>query len=209
MPLLPNLLIDASAWTNNTYTIWGYLRPKSNASSTVVRIAQLDPAQYASQGEFNTWAYSACSAAAMTEVLNAYGGQYRIRDVLSVESSLTIPGSSPPESAITPQLGLTAEVGIAQTIQHFNFTTTWGDHWTLNQVLSAANSGAPVIVSWPPDRYAGGHIVVVIGSDSGSVIIADSSSWNRHVLPIAQFLQWWGGFAAVSTPFGASTPTSS
>jgi hypothetical protein len=207
MPLLPSLLVDTSAWNqagdpqhSNTYIVWGYLRPKASASSSLVRIPQLDPAQYASQVEWSTWAYSACSAAAMTEVLNAYGGEYRIHDVLSVERSLTIPGSSPPEPYITPQLGLTAEAGIAATMQRFGFTTTWGDHWTLAHVLAVANSGTPVIVSWPPSRYAGGHIVVVTGGDSQSVTIADSSSWNRHVLAVAQFLQWWGGFAAVTTP---------
>jgi hypothetical protein len=201
MPLLPSLLVDTSAWNHaDTYIVWGYLRPKASASSSVVRISQLDPAQYASQQEWRTWAYSACSAAAMTEVLNAYGGQYRIHNVLSVERSLTIPGSSPPEPYITPQLGLTAEAGIAATMQHFGFTTTWGDHWTLAHVLAVANSGTPVIVSWPPSRYAGGHIVVVTGGDSQSITIADSSSWDRHVLSVPQFLQWWGGFAAVATP---------
>jgi hypothetical protein len=214
MPLLPNLLVDTSAWNHtgnpqqsNTYIVWGYLRAKSSASSTVVRISQLDPAQYGSQQEWSTWAYSACSAAAMTEVLNAYGGQYRIHDVLSVERSLTIPGSSPPEPYITPQLGLTTEAGIAETMQRFGFKTTWSDHWTLKQVLITATSGTPVIVSWPPDRYAGGHIVVVTGGDSGSILIADSSSWNRHVLSVAQFLHWWGGFAAVATPLSAPAPT--
>ncbi|HEU5376256.1 MAG TPA: CHAP domain-containing protein [Ktedonobacteraceae bacterium] len=208
MPLLPSLLVDTSRWNHigdpqnsNIYTVWGYLRPRSNASSTVTRISQLDPAQYASHDEFTIWAYSACSAAAMTEVLNAYGGQYRIHDVLSVESVLTIPGSSPPEPYITPQLGLTSEAGIAETMQRFHFKTTWSDHWTLHQILNVANSGTPVIVSWPPDRYAGGHLVVVVGGDSGSIRIADSSSWNRHTLSVAQFMQWWGGFAAVSTPF--------
>lgn len=201
MPLLPNLLVDTSAWNHsNTYTVWGYLRPKSGASSSVVRISQLDPAQYASQQEWSTWAYSACSAATMTEVLNAYGSQYRIHDILSVEHALMITGSSPPVPVITPEQGLTTEAGIAATMQRFGFTTTWGDHWTFDQVVMTANRGTPVIVSWPPDRYAGGHIVVVVGGDSTSILIADSSSWNRHVLSAAQFMQWWGGFAAVSTP---------
>lgn len=200
MPLLPSLLVDTSKWTESPYTVWGYLRPKSNAASNVVRLSQLDPAQYVSQDEFTTWAYSACSAAAMTEVLNAYGGQYRIHDILSVEHSLMIPGSSPPEPYITPQLGLTAEAGIAATMQQFHFSTTWSDHWTLAHLLAVANSGTPVIVSWPPDRYAGGHLVVVIGGDSTSVRIADSSRWNRQTVSDAQFLQWWDGFAAVSTP---------
>lgn len=216
MPLLPNLLVDTSAWNHvgdpqhsNTYTVWGYLRPKSDASSLVVRISQFDPAQYGTPDEWNTWAKSACSAAAMTEVLNAYGGQYRIQDVLTVESSLTIPGSSPPEPSITPQRGLTAEAAIAATLQRFDFKTTWGDHFTLDQMLIAANSGTPVIVSWPPDRYARGHIAVVTGGDSGSVFIADSSRWNRHVLSVAQFIQWWGGFAAVATPESIPAPTPS
>jgi hypothetical protein len=211
MPLLPNLLVDASRWNahGNRYTVWGYLRPRSNVSSNVVRISQLDPAQYASYEEFTTWAYSACSAAAMTEVVNAYGGHSRIHDILSVERSLFIPGSSPPMAYITPQLGLTAEAGIAETLRRFGFTTTWGDHWTLAHVLALANSGTPVIVSWPPDRYAGGHLVVVAGGDSRSILIADSSGWNRHVLSVAQFMQWWAGFAAVPIPASSSSPAGS
>ncbi len=209
MPLLPGLLVDTSAWSNNNYVVWGYLRPASNASQSLRRISQLDPAQYASTSEFNTWAYSACSTAAMTEVLNAYGFQLHLQDVLDVERLLTIPGSSPPEPYITPQLGLTAEAGIAATMQRFGFTTTWSDTNTLAHIKRAANSGTPVIVSWPPARYAGGHIVVVIGGDTTSVFLADSSSWNRHVLTNAQFLRWWGGFAAISTPMNVpmSTPS--
>ena len=37
-----------------------------NASHTLLRISQLDPSQYNSSAEYNTWAYSACSAASMT-----------------------------------------------------------------------------------------------------------------------------------------------
>ena len=59
-----------------------------NASQRLVRISQLDPNQYSSTGEYNTWAYSACSAASMTEVFNAYGHHYRITDILKVEAQL-------------------------------------------------------------------------------------------------------------------------
>jgi hypothetical protein len=194
MPLLPNLTVDTSAWTGH-FIVWGYLRPRvatqGNASARLVRISQLDPAQYSSQSEYHLWAYSACSAAAMTEMLNAYGFHLRIHDVLQVEHDL---------GYITPQLGLTADQGIAITMQHFGLTTRWGEHWMLAQVLSAANAGTPVIVSWPPARYPGGHLVVVLGGDSSTIEIADSSSWDRHVLSVAQFMQWWAGFAAVSTP---------
>lgn len=190
MPLLPDLTIDTSEW-GSVYIVWGYLRPLVNASARLVRISQLDPGQYGSANEAATWAYSACSTAAMTEVLNAYGLRLRIHDVLQVESSL---------GYITPQLGLTDEAGIAATVKRFGFQTTWGDHFTLAQVIAHANAGTPVIVSWPPARYDGGHIVVVTGGNSQDVFLADSSSWNRTRLSHAQFLRWWAGFAAVVTP---------
>lgn len=162
-----------------------------DASRTLLRLSQLDRNQYASQSEYNTWAYSACSTASLTEVFNAYGRHYRITDVLKVESAL---------GEITPQLGLTENIGIANTAARFGFLTTWGNDWTLAQVKSYANAGHPVIVGWPPSLYDGGHIVVVTGGDATTVYLADSSLWNRQALSNTQFLQWWGGFAAVVTP---------
>lgn len=162
-----------------------------NASKTLVRLSQLDPHQYTSQAEFDTWAYSACSAASMTEVFNAYGRHYHIDDVLKVETAI---------GEITPQLGLLEDIGVARTAAHFGFTTAWGDDWTLKRVLNNANSGHPVIVGWPPDRYTDGHIVVVTGGDDDMVYLADSSLWNRHAISRTQFMQWWGGFAAVALP---------
>jgi Peptidase_C39 like family len=162
-----------------------------NASQQLVRISQLDPAQYNSPEEYNTWAYSACSAASMTEVFNAYGHQYRVTDILNVEAQI---------GEITPALGLVRPEGVEHTAAQFGFKTTWGNAWSLDQVIEAANRGNPVIVSFPPDRYDGGHILVVTGGNSTTVYLADSSGWNRHSLSIAQFLQWWEGFAAVVTP---------
>ena len=162
-----------------------------NVSQQLMRISQLDPVQYSSNAEWSTWAYSACSTAAMTEVFDAYGRNFRITDVLRVEAQI---------GAITPQMGLLDPSGIQQTATQFGFRTTWGNSWTLDQVISTANSGKPVIVGFPPDRYAGGHLLVVIGGDSTSVYLADSSLWNHRVLTREQFLQWWAGYAAVVTP---------
>jgi hypothetical protein len=162
-----------------------------NASQQLVRISQLDPNQYSSSDEYNAWAYSACSAASMTEVFNAYGPHYRITDILKVEAQL---------GEITPALGLVRPEGIEHTAAQFGFKTTWGNAWTLDRVINTANQGMPVIVSFPPDRYDGGHILVVTGGDSSLVYLADSSLWNRHSLTRGQFLQWWEGFAAVVTP---------
>ena len=163
----------------------------SNASQQLMRISQLDPGQYSSQSEFSTWAYSACSTAAMTEVFNAYGNNFRITDILQVEARI---------GEITPEEGLLRPEGIANTAAQFGFKTDWGNSWTLDQVIARANAGNPVIVSFPPDRYAGGHLLVVTGGDSEMVYLADSSLWNRRSLTRAQFLQWWEGYAAVVTP---------
>jgi Peptidase_C39 like family len=162
-----------------------------NASQQLARISQLDPAQYSSSEEYNIWAYSACSAASMTEVFNAYGHQYRITDILNVEAKI---------GEITPSQGLLRPVGIEHTAAQFGFKTTWGNAWSLDQVIETANRGNPVIVSFPPDRYDGGHLLVVTGGNSTTVYLADSSGWNRRSLSSGQFLQWWEGFAAVVTP---------
>lgn len=162
-----------------------------NASQQLVRISQLDPAQYNSPEEYNTWAYSACSAASMTEVFNAYGHLYRVTDILNVEAQI---------GEITPALGLLRPEGVEHTATQFGFKTTWGNAWSLDQVIETANRGNPVIVSFPPDRYDGGHILVVTGGNGTTVYLTDTSGWNRHSLSRVQFLQWWEGFAAVVTP---------
>jgi peptidase C39-like protein len=165
--------------------------PQFNATQSLVRLGQVDSAQYASNQEFTTWAYSACSTAAMTEVFNAYGRHYRVTDILKVEAQI---------GEITPQLGLLEEVGIQRTAAQFGFKTTWGHNLSLDQVIDIANHGRPVIVSFPPDRYAGGHLLVVTGGNSSIVKLADSSLRNYHSLSRTQFLQWWEGFYAIVTP---------
>jgi Peptidase_C39 like family len=165
--------------------------PYIGASRALVRLSQLDPAQYNSAAEYNTWAYSACSAAALTEVINSYGHHYRVTDILKVESQI---------GEITPQEGLLEDVGIQRTAARFNFSTAWGHNLSLNNIIGIANHGRPVIVSFPPDRYAGGHLLVVIGGNSNYVYLADSSLYNRHSLTRAQFMNWWEGFSAILAP---------
>jgi hypothetical protein len=165
--------------------------PQLDASRSLVRLSQLDPTQYTSNQEFTTWAYSACSTTSLTEVLNAYGRHVRITDVLKVEAGI---------GEITPQLGLLDEAGIQKTAAQFGFKTTWGHNLSLDQIISIANQGRPVIVSFPPDRYAGGHLLVVTGGNSSIVKLADSSLWDRQSLSRSQFMQWWEGFYAIVTP---------
>lgn len=165
---------------------------KYNVSKSLVRLGQLDPNQYATPAEYSIWAYSACSTASMTEVFNAYGRNYRITDVLKVESGI---------HEITPDLGLLEDIGVSRTAAKFGFKTTWGDsNFSLDQVIKAANSGTPVIVSFPPNRYPDGHLLVVVGGNSSTVFTADSSYYNHKSFSRSQFLKYWGGFYAIATP---------
>ncbi|HVB25230.1 MAG TPA: cysteine peptidase family C39 domain-containing protein [Ktedonobacteraceae bacterium] len=183
-----NLTEPASISSNNSST---QIQAHYQASQALVRVGQVDPAQYNSTQDFNTWAYSACSTAAMTEVINAYGYHYRIADILKVEAQI---------GAITPQQGLLDGSGIQQTAAHFGFKTTYMQNETLNDVIKVANAGTPVIVGFPPAKYAGGHLLVVTGGNAAYVYLADSSLYNRHSLTHAQFMNWWAGFAAIVTP---------
>ena len=182
---------DNSSSTAQSGSQSSQFNPQLNASKSLVRLSQLDPAQYVSNQQFSTWAYSACSTASLTEVLDAYGRHFRIADVLKVEAGV---------GAITPQLGLLDEAGIQRTAAQFGYNTTWGHNLSLDQIITIANQGRPVIVSFPPDRYAGGHLLVVTGGNSSIVKLADSSLWDRQSLSRAQFLQWWEGFYAIVTP---------
>jgi hypothetical protein len=184
-------LFSQSQPGNQNISLTTHTSFSADASQQLTRISQLDPNQYASNAEYSTWAYSACSTASMTEVFNSYGYHYRITDVLNVESQI---------GAITPDQGLVAPSGIASTATKFGFKTQWGNDGSIDQIISIANSGKPVIAGFPPDRYEGGHLLVVIGGNADSVFLADTSLWNRRVLSRAQFLQWWGGFYAVVTP---------
>lgn len=197
--LMPGtLLVGAISWpytsTSSTQSSTQQNSPAEpfiSASRALIRLSQLDPNQYNTNAEFNQWAYSACSAAAMTEVINSYGHNYRVTDILKTESQI---------GEITPQLGLLEDVGIQRTATRFNFQTAYGHNLSLDKIIDIANHGKPVIVSFPPDRYAGGHLLVVVGGSSNYVYLADSSLYNRHSLSRAQFSQWWEGFSAILSP---------
>jgi hypothetical protein len=188
-PLIGFLPFYGNSAGQSNQNSWPQIR--YGASTALVRLGQLDPAQYDTTAQFNTWAYAACSAAAMTEVINAYGHHYRIIDILQVESRL---------KEITPASGLLEGIGIQRTVAQFGFKTTLGNNLSLDQVIDIANHGQPVRVDFPPDKYAGGHLLVVLGGNADNVYLADSSLYNRHSLTRAQFMSWWGGFSAIVTP---------
>ena len=166
-----------------------------NASQAVVRLDQTDPKQYYTLQDYQTWWPSACSAASMTVVINSYGHHYRIADILKVEAGL---------GEITPDSGLLRPSGIDTTVTKFGFQTRWLSNPSLNDLINTANSGTPVIINFPPSRWAGGHFLVAIGGNKDFVYLADSSRLNMRAMDHQTFLKYWAGLAVVVTP-AAST----
>lgn len=166
----------------------------SGASKALKRLAQMDPNQYSSEQQYGTWAPSACSTTAMTEVMNAYGHNYHISDILQAEIG---------QSAISPELGLLKLDGIDHTVAQFGFSTAQLSKAPLDSLISVANSGWPIIVDFPPSGdWPTGHFLVVRGGDSNTVVLADSSPENWTSISRQQFLQDWGGYAVVVMPKG-------
>jgi hypothetical protein len=164
----------------------------ADVTAHLVRVNQLDPEQYANAAEYTTWAYSACSTASMTEVLNAWWGfpKYRIADVLIQEVAA---------KAISSDQGLLDDSGIERTMRRFGFLVTWGHKWTLDQLISIARK-TPVIVGLPPNKYPGGHLLVLRGGDANNVLLTDSSRLNMQTKSRAWFMQVWGGSAWIAQP---------
>ncbi len=172
--------------------------PFTGASKALVRLSQVDPAQYNSIQEYNTWWPSACSAASMTVVINSYGHNYRLTDILKVETSV---------HEITAADGLLEPHGLDKTLAKFNFTTRWlynplalPANPSVDYLVSTANSGTPVIINFPPSRWDGGHVLVALGGNKDYVYLADSSRLNMRAMDRKTFLKYWVGFAVVATP---------
>lgn len=172
--------------------------PHSNLSTarTVQRISQLDGSQYGPPPlDVGTWWEAACSAAAITEVLDAWGDTYHIRDILAEEVQLGV---------ITPRLGLLETAGITRTAQHFGFTATILRDGSLSAVIERANQGHPIIVNIPANRaatlYPGGHFLVVEGGTGQMVYTADSSRLNLHVWNRTTFQRYYAGLAIDLAP---------
>jgi hypothetical protein len=167
--------------------------PPQPQQKTLTRLSQWDAQQYNSPGDVAIWGPSACSAAAMTEVINYYGHSYRIGDILAVEYGL---------HQITTKLGLLYGFSsIQSTVAHFHFQATQLASPTVSSIVSLANSGVPVIISFPPSTWPGGHILLVSGGNASQVYLVDSSSLDMKEMNRQTFLQrYWRGFAVVVKP---------
>jgi len=121
----------------------------SNASQHITAVPQYSVGQYANTQQYAEYWQSACSAASMTAVLNAYGHHYNITSIADL----------------------------------------------VNQSKSV-----PIIVDFPPSRWAGGHILVVNGGDETYVSLIDSSSLKMQKMSYASFAKYWAGYAVLIQP---------
>jgi hypothetical protein len=163
-----------------------------STSASVRHISQLDPSQYdAPPFDVNTWWGSACSATAITMVIDAYSHSYRIADILRVEVRL---------HEITVADGLLHSSGIDRTVAKFGFRAPWLQPGSLDQVIATANSGKPVIANLRGPNFPTGHFQVVEGGSSTQVYVADSSRLNMTVWTRQAFSSYYTSLTVVVEP---------
>jgi len=167
-------------------------QPPQTASARLVRIDSASAKQYYTGYQLNVWSYSSCSGIAMAMVMNAYGRHLIAADVLQEELKLGVWDT---------HLGLLREDGIALTASYYGFNADLSHARTLQDIVTLANKGEPVIVGVRDGYYfPGGHILVVRGGDSQYVYVADSSPANFQRMSYSMFSGMWQGFSAVLTP---------
>lgn len=161
------------------------------ASVRLVRIDSGLQSQYYAY-QWPSWIYSSCSGIAMEMVMNAYGRHYLAGDILQEEQQLGVWSIS---------MGLLQDNGIAMTAAHFGFNTQDSHSLTVDQLVTIANTGTPVIVSVRDSYYfPNGHLFVIRSGDSQYLYIADSSPANFQRMTRSMFSGMWQGFSAVLTP---------
>jgi hypothetical protein len=169
--------------------------PQTIAPHPATLIRQNDPAQYASDQEFQDWNGSTCSTTSMAMAINAYGYSYRVTDILSVQAA---------QHEITANDGLLhGHQSIAQTVKFFGFSArSLSD---LGQALDAANAGKPVIVGVVGAQWPKGHILLLTGSTDTTIHLLDPwPASDLHDLDRVTFLRYWTNFAELVEPDPAS-----
>lgn len=156
----------------------------------------LRPDLYDSYAQFNTWGGAACSAAALSEVLTAYG----VRGA-TIGHEIDELGSY-----ISPYGGLLNRHGFQVVAAKHNLRADSSSSLTYNQIVYIAEQlGMPVIVNVRISYgyyhfFDGGHFLTVVGGDSQGLKIVDSSEYYIHYLPRDVFYQMFTGYTAAIVP---------
>lgn len=162
-------------------------------------------AGYDSPAQHDLYWNAACSAAAFTEVLHAWG----VTSVTLGEIIDEMSAHNPPY--ITPWGGLMSQNawGYIAQIHHFKATVQYNQSLSYDDIVRLTmNQGIPVIIgvadySGTYPAFSVGHFLVVVGGQSGGMNIVDSSLYKITFLPHDEFLSLWSagrGETIVLTP---------
>jgi len=174
-------------------------RPSSTplpVAARVQAILQADPnAGWDSAAQYQTWSDSACSPAALTAVLHAWGVPVSLGQVLDHLIA---------HKAITVERGLLnaeALVWVAEDLG-LDGTTYW--HLMLSQVAWLTGQGVPVLVNvvdahrqTPYPAFDVGHWLVVVSVSQAEIGVRDSSAYHIRTLTPRLFEQLFTGIAVV------------
>ncbi len=166
------------------------------AASRVQAFYQGDPnAGYDSLAQYTLWWQSACSPAALTMALRAWGAPVRIGQVLDRLIAL---------NAITPQDGLLHASALATVAQGYGFQATTFWSWTLQDVAQMTNQGVPVLIDvvdaqqqTPYPDFSVGHWLVVTAVSGDQVLVSDSSGYHIQSLSLTLFHILFTGIGVV------------
>lgn len=145
--------------------------PLQTASAVIRKLVfpavwQRDKAQYASEDEWKTWAGSACSAAALTSVLNGYGHPVKISDVLSQFEQ---------QGAIKSTVGLYKYNVFGTVASQYGLKVAYSEDKNLEahfgRVLDYLRQGYPVILNVLDATYfPSGHFIVATGLNPDNTV---------------------------------------
>ncbi len=165
-------------------------------ASSVQAFYQGDPnAGWNNRAQFETWWESACSPAALTMTLRAWGAQVRIGQVLDRLIA---------HRAISVEGGLLRAGALTDVAKEYGFAGTTFWQWKLEDVAKVTRQGVPVLVDvvdakrqTPYPAFSVGHWLVVVGVSGNQVEVRDSSGYHLRVLSRSMFHTLFTGIGVV------------
>jgi hypothetical protein len=175
-----------------------HTQPSSFITQRVHPIIQADlNAGYDSPQQHDIWWDSACSAAALTELLHAWG----VADVTIGEVIDEMSAHNPPY--ITPWGGLMSQNGWGYIagIYHLHATVQLNRALSYGDIVRTTQAqGIPVVLGlrdnsgrYFPAFAGGGHFLIAVGGDASGLRIVDSSLYRITFLPYDELNYLWTG----------------
>ncbi len=204
--LLSNLAHSAAAldgpdWTTSQAPGSPTASPTASPMSLAVAdrvqaIYQGDPTiGWDNQQQYDLWWPSACSPAALTMALRAWGVQVGIGLVLDRLIA---------HQAITPEHGLLHPEALETVAKEYSFQAITFWSWNLQDVAAVTRQGAPVLIDvvdakrqTPYPGFVVGHWLVVTSVASDHIEVGDSSGYHIHRLSPDVFHTLFTGIGVV------------